>query len=117
MYQKILLCTDGSDQALNTARLTANLARRCSAHIDLVNVLNPLVAAGTSDFPPDGGPSAEVVLEFARQAQQSILERTGQVLQQTQASYTVHAEIGQPAHHIYRFAEQEQADLIVLGSR
>jgi nucleotide-binding universal stress UspA family protein len=61
MLQKILLCVDGSDEALSAALLAADLACRHNAHVELINVLDPIIAAGPSSFVPQ-----EFVLSLAK---------------------------------------------------
>jgi nucleotide-binding universal stress UspA family protein len=117
MYRKISLCTDGSDQALSAARLTADLACRLKADVDLINVVDPLIAAGASGYVPEAGLSAAITLQYLEEGQQAILKCTGQILDQAHVSYRPYAEFGQPVERIQQIAEQEKADLIVMGSR
>jgi len=116
MFGKIVLCTDGSDQAHNAARLAADLACRFNAHIDLIHALDPLITSGSSTFAPEAGISVEI-LRYAEEGQQAILQRTAKILEEAHAPYRSHAEFGHPVHCIQQLAEQEKADLIVIGSR
>src|SRR5579871_3872912 len=117
MFQKILLCTDGSDQALNAACLTTNLACRLNAHVDLINVLDPLIAEGPSTFAPEAYVAAEITLQYAREGQQAILQCIGWMLEAAHVPYHSFAEFGRPVERIHQIAEQEKTDLIVIGSR
>ena len=117
MFQKILLCTDGSDQAFSAANLAADLASRLNAHVDLVHVLDPVIASQPSAFVPEAILSAEITLGYAQERQQGILNRTSHVLEQAHVSYQSYAELGHPVERILCIAEEDKADLIVMGSR
>ncbi len=117
MYLKILLCTDGSDQALSAARLAADLACRVNGHVDLVHVLDPIIAAGPSGFIPEAGMSTEITLRYAQEGQEAVLRDVGQILEQAHVPYRSFAELGHPVDRIQQIAEQEKSDLIVIGSR
>jgi len=117
MFQTIVLCTDGSSPALNAARLTVDLACRQNACVDLVHVLDPIVAAGAAGFVPEAGVSAEITLEYAEEGQQAVLNCTAEILERAHVSCTPHAEFGHPVESIHKLAEQRKADLIIIGSR
>lgn len=117
MFQKILLCTDSSDQALNAAHLAVDLACQHNAHIDLVHVLDPFLATGPYAYVPESGLSAQIPMQCALEDQQIILQNTAKILEQANISYSSFAECGQPVDRIHRLAEREKTDLIVIGSR
>jgi nucleotide-binding universal stress UspA family protein len=117
MYRKIFVCTDGSNQALQAARLTADLASRLNASVVLVNVLDPIIAAGPASYVPEAGMAAEIALQCAQEGQQAVLHDTRQIFEQGQAPCQLCAELGHPVERIHEMAEQMDADLIVMGSR
>lgn len=117
MFQKILLCADGSDQALHAAHLVARLAGGGTAQVDVVHVLDPIVASGTAGMVPEAVISGEVALQYAEEGQQAILASIGKLLEQAHISHRSHAEFGHPVQRIHEIATEIQADLIVIGSR
>jgi nucleotide-binding universal stress UspA family protein len=115
--KRLLLCTDGSEQALHATRLAADLACRLAASVCLVNVEDLMVAYGPYAFAPESAPPSETTLEYLRQAQKEILQNAAQVLAQANVPYQLHAELGNPIEQIVTLVEQEKADLIIIGSR
>ena len=117
MFQKILLCTDSSNQALCATHLAVDLAYRTNAHINLVRVLDPFLATGPYAYIPESGLSAEIPMQCALEDQQIVLQGAAKILEQANVSYSSFAERGQPVDRIHRLAKQEKVDLIVIGSR
>jgi nucleotide-binding universal stress UspA family protein len=117
MFKHIVVCSDGSDNALRAARMAAEIATRFDADIVLLNVFDPAFATVPFVGAPEAAPSAEISLRYAEEAQKIIAERTGKVIQEVGARYKSRCEFGHPVDKIVSVAEEEQADLIVLGSR
>ena len=110
MFQKILLCTDSSNQALCATHLAVDLAYRTHAHINLVRVLDPFLATGPYAYIPESGLSAEIPMQCALEDQQIVLQGAAKILEQANVSYSSFAECGQPVDRIHRLAAQEKAD-------
>lgn len=117
MFQKILLCTDGSEQALTAARVAADLASRLDTHVNVVHVLDPMLAVGYSTYCVEAGLAEPILLQYAEEGQREILKRTREVIDSAHISSRSFAEFGQPVERIHHIAEQEKSDLIVIGSR
>lgn len=117
MFQKILLCIDGSEPAMSATHLAADLAGRTKAQVDVVHVLDPMVAASPTNFAPEADLSGGLLLEYAQEGQQAVLQNAGKIFDQAHVSYRTHAEIGQPVHRIHEVATEQKSDLIVIGSR
>jgi nucleotide-binding universal stress UspA family protein len=114
MFNRILLASDGSDNALRAAMAAGDLAKKYGAEVTMVNVFTPptdLVAIA-------GAPIVTVdVGELMESTQNAVARRTGKILDETGVKYEIRYEIGHPAESIIRVAEEEKAELIVLGSR
>ena len=54
---------------------------------------------------------------YVEETQAGIEKETGAVLQQAGVRFTLHRELGHPVDRIVCVAQDDQADLIVLGSR
>lgn len=117
MFKKILLCTDGSEQALHAVQMTADLACRLNAQVTLVHVLDLMIVYGPFALTPEAAPSSEITIGYLEEAQKEMLRHAGQVLEQAGVSHRTLGELGQPVERIVTLAEHEQADLVVLGSR
>jgi nucleotide-binding universal stress UspA family protein len=118
MFQKILICTDGSDQASNAVRAAAEIAQKFGSQIFLVNVFNPTV----TPVPFVGLPEAmviaeETLAEYATQVQDTVEKSAAEILSAAGLAYQTIRELGHPIDRIVAAAEREQVDLIVMGSR
>lgn len=110
MYQRILLAVDGSDNAFRAAQEAIKLAKLSeTSTIDIVYVVNvdkiknELLLAGTIDN-----------MELARQRKIAPVE---QVLKEANVSYQTTILKGLPGPEIVRYANEQQVDLVVIGSR
>jgi nucleotide-binding universal stress UspA family protein len=114
MFNRILLASDGSDNALRAAMAAGDLAKKYGSEVTVVNVFTPptdLVAIA-------GAPVVTVdVGELMESTQNAVAKRTGKILDETGVRYEIRYKIGHPADSIIRLAEEEKAELIVLGSR
>ena len=118
MFTKILLCTDGSNHALEAARATVELAQKFGSEVVLLNVFNPAIVP----VPFVGLPEASVFTAtnmgcYAEQVQEEIETATGKVLAEGGVGYRARRELGHPVDRIVSIAQDEKADLIVMGSR
>lgn len=118
MFDTILLASDGSDCALKAAEAAANIAKAFGSKVILVNVFNP----ATVPVPFVGVPGASDYLEtsygdYAECVQTAVEKSTGKALDEAQVRYECRREIGHPVDRIVSLAQDEKADLIVLGSR
>ncbi|WP_273126396.1 universal stress protein [Metabacillus sp. HB246100] len=110
MFKKILLATDGSDHALRAAIKASDIAKLTSdAKITVVYVI-------------DGTQSKSDVLstedkEALYEKRQRKLRPTEEMLQEVGVLYEVKVLKGEPGPEIVHFANQEQYDLVVIGSR
>jgi len=111
MFKKILLATDGSENAGRAATTAAGLARELSSPVILVNVKNN---------PPSQSRMAKAnfdVHSLLEEDALSDIKNTIAVFEQEHLPYTLKVAIGDPATEIIEIAAKEQADLIVIGSR
>ncbi len=111
MYQRILLAYDGSIEGRTALREGALLARRYGAQVFVLSVIRE--AAGTKlGEGVGGGGVAQQQVEYERVLQEGMARL---------ATLGFHASgklvIGEPAREIAAYAEQVQADLVVVGHR
>ena len=110
MYQRILLAVDGSDNAFRAAQEAIKLAKLSeTSTIDIVYVVNvdkiknELLLEGSIDN-----------MELARQRKIAPVE---QALKEANISYQTTILKGYPGPDIVRYANEQQIDLVVIGSR
>lgn len=119
MFSKILLCTDGSEQALQVTQVAIEFARRFKSDIVLINATDLVTAAAAypAYYVPEAVGPSQIAIEYAEQIQQDILNNIVCILQTAGVSYRSRAEVGQPVERLLEVAEEEKADLILMGSR
>ena len=110
MYQRILLAVDGSDNAFRAAQEAIKLAKLSeTSTIDVLYVVNvdkvknELLLAGSIDN-----------MELARQRKIAPVE---QALKEASVSYQTTILKGLPGPEIVRYANEQQVDIVVIGSR
>lgn len=117
MYKTILLCTDGSEQALHAAHAAVDIARRFDARLVLLTVFDDTAACTPYLGAWQMGVDPEALTRYAAEVQQEAEQSAGKVIQESGLSYQLMREMGHPVDAILDAARRKQADLIVLGSR
>ncbi|EHQ36214.1 universal stress protein [Methanoplanus limicola] len=110
MYKKILLASDGSDNAERAAKEAAGLAEELSSQIILTYITG---TPPQSKLVKDNFDVHKVLKDDAEKK----IKQTISALTEKEIPYTLKVAIGDPADEIIRIAEKEKADLIILGSR
>jgi len=116
MFSKILVCSDGSEEAIKAAQSAAELAKKFNSTVVLINVFTPT----PGPMPFVGAPEAVSYNQMAVDAdevQEAVERRTGRVFDEAGIPYQTRRELGHPVDRIVSVAEEEKADLIVMGSR
>ncbi len=116
MFDTILVCSDGSDHALNAAQTAAEIAARFSSRVILINVFTEQaesVLFGIELIPVYRGTPIGPV----EQTQDTVEEGTGKVFERAGIKYDSVREQGHAVQKIIEVADQEKAGLIVMGSR
>lgn len=115
MFTKILVCSDGSDRAISAAKQAADLAVFHGAELTLLHVCQiPNVQVPFPGAPSLAGPTLQ---RYICDMHAAVVSRTLPVIEQAGAHCEILEEAGDPADVIARVANQQDFDLIVLGSR
>ncbi|TFB22825.1 universal stress protein [Filobacillus milosensis] len=110
MYQNILVAADGSDHSIRTAEHAAELANmQGDAHITIIYVI-------------DGDTSKHDVLEVGDKetVEMKRLERLKPIEEKfdlMDLDYSIEIKRGEPGPTIVRYANDEDFDLVIIGSR
>lgn len=117
MFQQIIVGTDGSEQALQAARVAGEMALKFQAQVTLLSVFD--IASLPLPYQSVAGklPYLEERHKIAEETHQQALRSTMQVLEAMDVPHTCRYEIGHPVDTIVRVAQEQNADLIVMGSR
>jgi nucleotide-binding universal stress UspA family protein len=103
----VLACIDFSEATLETIRRAGELASRLQASVELLHVVDPVLA---SDASPDGSGFSDVMAESKRE-----LERLYLASNVRAPLSGVHAQIGYPPFEITEFARKNDIGMVVLG--
>jgi nucleotide-binding universal stress UspA family protein len=116
MFESIVVGTDGSETATKAVRAAVELARAVGAKVELVSAYEPVpsaqLAAERRDAPED--------LQWAinpREVVDATLEAAAEVGQEEGVTVQTYARQGDPADAILDVAEEQNADLIVVGNK
>lgn len=110
MYNRILVGLDlsiDSQQVLNKA---ARMARACKAELNIAHVINPNRFTYLGDMPVDVSNAEEILVRKALTEIQNMVRAINYPVTQE------HILIGDPAAELHFLAQQENVDLIVVGS-
>lgn len=115
MFKKILVCSDGSNHSLDAVACAAELSNIHKAALTLLHVCAlPTVSEPFPGAPSLNGPAVDA---YVRQMHTAVIERALPFIKKVGACCEIKEEVGNPADVIARVANQQEYDLIVLGSR
>jgi len=118
---RILLGTDGSDDAIAAASTALGLLAAADEVVVVCIVEPPSVATAGLESGFAGGVAAPELVDEAWAAAKSdaaaMLERTVAALESTSAAVVSLAEAGSPGPTLCRLATERHADVVVVGSR
>ena len=110
MYQHILLAADGSENSLRAAKEAVKIAKGSAQTtvtiifvIDMVKVKTEVLHANSNE---------SLYMERRRK-----LEAIEQLLKEQQISYQVEMVHGDPGPEIIKYANSQNVDLVIIGSR
>ena len=121
MYQRILVASDASEGALDAVEAAAELAAKYKADLVALHAYEvpPFLAAMTGGAGINGLECIDPSIndEWLKGTNETIRQRTTAILKAGDARFRYVEQLGHPARTIVRVAEEEQCDLIVVGSR
>lgn len=112
MIQKIILATDGSENAHRAALAAIDLAKGLS--------LSSLIITHIVIHPPDQSRMVKAQFDVHTLLEDDAkiaIKRTIDSLNQAELRYDLRVAIGDPSYEVVEIAKKEQADLIILGTR
>ncbi|SDP24058.1 universal stress protein [Halobacillus sp. SY10] len=110
MYQKILVAADGSEHSIRTAERAAELVNlQEDGEITIVYVIDG--EQSKSDVLSEGDQG------MVEQRRQQRLKPIEEILQEKNASYQINIQHGEPGPTIVKYANENNFDLVVIGSR
>jgi nucleotide-binding universal stress UspA family protein len=116
MFGSIVVGTDGSDTAKEAVRQATELAKSVGASINLVSAYEPVSTQRLREERRDAPEDLEWMVN-PREDVDATLEEAAEQIKAAGVNVQVHAREGDPADSILDVAEEEKADLIVVGNK
>ncbi len=117
MFKNILLCSDGSDRAIQAAKAASEIARRFDAHVTVLSVFDTTALMTPYSSAPEAMPNAEIVLKVGDEFHDAAQRAAAQSLSAAGVRFDERRGFGSAVGTAIDAAEEIHADLIVMGSR
>ncbi len=117
MFERILVAVDGSEGSKKALRLASRLQQTCGGNLMVLTVFrhHSLLEASMSMVRPDDPESLD---DSMRNYAKEVAEDAKAIAAEAGAgNVRAFVKAGQPARTIVKFAEEHQADLVIVGSR
>jgi len=116
MFSSIVVGTDGSDTATQAVLQAVDLARSVGAKIELVSAYEPVAGQRLREERRQAPEDLQWAIN-PREDVDATLETAAQVARDAGVTVDLYARQGDPADAILDVAEEQQADLIVVGNK
>lgn len=113
MFKKIVVGADESATAAEAVKAAMELAKICGAELHIVTAYKPERARP----PREPGLPDELRYTLNTHPADRLLAQLASMARSASLEPIVHAAAGQPAESLTAIADQEQADLIVVGNK
>jgi nucleotide-binding universal stress UspA family protein len=116
MFDRIVVGTDGSDTATEAVRTAVELAKLANAKLEIVSAYQPV---SQSRLREEGeGISGDVSHSInPREDVQFVLDRAAGEAKKAKVEVVTHPREGDPADAILDVAEENNADLVLVGNK
>jgi len=116
MFKSIVVGTDGSDTANQAVRKAVELARAVGGKLDLVSAYEPVPEQRLSEERRQAPEDLQWAIN-PREEVDATLEAAAAVAREAGVTVEAFARQGDPADAILDVAEEQEADLIVVGNK
>ena len=116
MFRSIVVGTDGSDTAKEAVREAIELAKQIGAGLDIVSAYEPVSNQRLREEAKQVPDDMQWMVN-PREDVSNVLEASAKPLQEAGVEVETHAREGDPADAILDVAEEQAADLIVVGNK
>jgi len=110
LYRHILVGLDLTDETSQVLAKAIHIARTYKAQLSVAHVLEPITFAYGGDMPLDISDVQAQQVQRAENELQELIKNIDYPIAQE------HVLVGQPASELHYLAEQQEADLIIVGS-
>jgi nucleotide-binding universal stress UspA family protein len=116
MFKTLVVGTDGSDTATDAVRQAVELAKQIGASVEIVSAYEPVPAQRLRQERRETPEELQWAIN-PREDVEATLERAAEIATELGVSATTHPRQGDPADAILDVAEEQGADLIVVGNK
>jgi nucleotide-binding universal stress UspA family protein len=116
MFKSIVVGTDGSDTAGQAVRQAVELAKDVGAKVEMVSAYEPVSSQRLSGERRQAPEDLQWTIN-PREDVDATLEAAAEVARSSGVEVTIYARQGDPADAILDVAEEQEADLIVVGNK
>jgi nucleotide-binding universal stress UspA family protein len=116
MFKSIVVGTDGSDTATQAVRQAVDLAGAVGAKLELVSAYAPVSQARLSEERREAPEDLQWAIN-PREDVDATLEAAASVAREAKVEVNVYPRQGDPADAILDVAEEQEADLIIVGNK
>jgi nucleotide-binding universal stress UspA family protein len=116
MFRSIVVGTDGSETATEAVRQAVELAGSLGASVELVSAYEPVSAQRLAEERRAAPADVQWAIS-PREEVDATLEGAAQIAREASVPVSVYAREGDPADAILDVAEEQNADLIVVGNK
>jgi nucleotide-binding universal stress UspA family protein len=116
MFRSIVVGTDGSETASQAVRQAVELAKSIGASVELVSAYEPVSAQRLSQERREAPEDIQWAIS-PREDVDKTLEAAAQVARDASVPVNLYAREGDPADAILDVAEEQNADLIIVGNK
>ena len=116
MFQRIVVGTDGSDTATAAVKTAVELAKLSNAKLEIVSAYEPVPQARLRD--EESGISGDISHTInPREDVQFVLDKAAAEARKESVEVVTHPREGDPADAILDVAEENDADLVLVGNK
>ena len=116
MFRSMVVGTDGSETASEAVRHATHLAKSLGAHLHLVTAYEPVASARLREERRQASADVESAVN-PHEDVDALLQEVADGVKQSGVEVTVYARRGDPADAILDVAEEQDADLIIVGNK
>jgi nucleotide-binding universal stress UspA family protein len=116
MFSSIVVGTDGSATATAAVRQAVEMAKSVGAKLELVSAYAPVPKQRLREERRDAPEEVRWAIDPRREAE-SLLEDAADLAREVGVKVNAHARQGDPSTAILDIAEQQRADLIIVGNK
>jgi nucleotide-binding universal stress UspA family protein len=116
MFSSIVVGTDGSSTATQAVREAVDMAKAVGATLELVSAYAPVSEQRLRTEKRDAPKDLQWAINPRREVEASLTD-AADIAREAGVSVNTHARQGDPADAILDVAEEQNADLVILGNK